>query len=209
MQPLLFTTEMPQHARDKILFAALQLFTSKGFQETSILEVVETARVSKTTFYNFFRNKEDLLVRLFEQLAEEILDEVKRAVREEKQATYKGFAGIRRYLQLCTERDSVARLLLITSAGVSGEIEAVRRKAHARFARLFQQTAREVMPQRVSEAEIQVVSKAMVGAINEVVIQRVADGSEEMDIDHLARLLNRIVVSSFTNLTEGRPITLR
>jgi AcrR family transcriptional regulator len=209
MQPLLFTTKMPQHARDKILFAALQLFTSKGFQETSILEVVETAHVSKTTFYNFFRNKEELLVRLFEQLAEEILDEVKRAVREEKQATYKGFAGIRRYIQLCTERDSVARLLLITSAGVSGEVEAVRRKAHARFARLFQQTAREVMPERVSEVEIQVVSKAMVGAINEVVIQRVADGSEEMDIDHLARLLNRIVVSSFTNLTVGRPISLR
>ncbi|BCU81908.1 transcriptional regulator [Polycladomyces abyssicola] len=206
MQPLLFTTKMPQHARDKILFAALQLFTSKGFQESSILEVVETARVSKTTFYNFFRNKEDLLVRLFEQLAEEILDEVQRAVREEKQATYKGFAGIRRYLQLCTERDSVARLLLITSAGVSGEVEAVRRKAHARFARLFQQTAQEVMPERVSEAEIQVVSKAMVGAINEVVIQRVADGSEEMDIDHLARLLNRIVVSSFTNLTAGLSI---
>jgi AcrR family transcriptional regulator len=206
VQPLLFTTKMPQHARDKILFAALQLFTSKGFQETSILEVVETARVSKTTFYNFFRNKEDLLVRLFEQLAEEILDEVKRAVREEKQATYKGFAGIRRYLQLCTERDSVARLLLITSAGVSGEVEAVRRKAHARFARLFQQTAQEVMPERVSEVEIQVVSKAMVGAINEVVIQRVADGSEEMDIDHLAGLLNRIVVSSFTNLTAGLSI---
>jgi AcrR family transcriptional regulator len=206
VQPLLFTTKMPQHARDKILFVALQLFTSKGFQETSILEVVETARVSKTTFYNFFRNKEDLLVRLFEQLAEEILDEVQRAVREEKQATYKGFAGIRRYLQLCTERDSVARLLLITSAGVSGEVEAVRRKAHARFARLFQQTAQEVMPERVSEAEIQVVSKAMVGAINEVVIQRVADGSEEMDIDHLAGLLNRIVVSSFTNLTAGLSI---
>nr|WP_302104710.1 TetR/AcrR family transcriptional regulator [Polycladomyces sp. WAk] len=196
---------MPQHARDKILFAALQLFTSKGFQETSILEVVETARVSKTTFYNFFRNKEELLVRLFEQLAEEILDEVKRAVREEKQATYKGFAGIRRYLQLCTERDSVARLLLITAAGVSGEVEAVRRKAHARFARLIQRTALEVMPEKVSEAEIEVVSKAMVGAVNEVVIQRVADGSEEMDIDHLARLLNRIVVSSFTNLTVGRP----
>jgi len=197
---------MPQHARDKILFAALQLFTSKGFQETSILEVVETARVSKTTFYNFFRNKEQLLAHLFEQLAEEILDEVKRAVREEKQATYKGFAGIRRYLQLCTERDSVARLLLITSAGVSGEVEAVRRRAHARFARLIQRTALEVMPERVSEAEIEVVSKAMVGAVNEVVIQRVADGSEEMDIDHLARLLNRIVVSSFTNLTVGRPI---
>lgn len=209
MQPLLFTTKMPQHARDKIQFAALQLFTSNGFQETSILEVVEMARVSKTTFYNFFRNKEELLVHLFEQLVEEILDEVKRAVREENRPTYKGYAGIRRYIQLCTERDSIARLLLITSAGVSGEVEAVRRKAHARFARLFQGTAREVMPEGVSETEIRVVSKAMVGAINEVVIQRVADGSDEMDIDHLARLLNRIVVGSFTYLAVGRPITSR
>ncbi|WP_375162190.1 TetR family transcriptional regulator [Fictibacillus sp. WQ 8-8] len=34
-----------------MLYAALHLFTSKGFKETSVLEIVETARVSKTTFY--------------------------------------------------------------------------------------------------------------------------------------------------------------
>ena len=79
MMEMLHVTKMPTEAKDKLLYAALQLFTTKGFKETSILEVVEQARVSKTTFYRFFRSKEELLVCLFELLANEVLKEVEEA----------------------------------------------------------------------------------------------------------------------------------
>jgi AcrR family transcriptional regulator len=202
-QALLHTTEMPAGAREKMLFAALRLFTTKGYRETSILEVVEAARVSKTTFYNNFTGKEDLLVRLFEQLTEEILGEVGQAVQEEKRVTYKAYAGIRRYIDLCIRRESVAQLLLIASVGISKEVEAVRREAHERFSRLISDTVKEWLPENVPDGEIRTVARAMVGAINEVVIQRVMDGSGFSDIDQLARLLNRIVVGSFSNLVAG------
>lgn len=205
-QALLHTTEMPTGAREKMLFAALKLFTTKGYRETSILEVVEAARVSKTTFYNNFNNKEDLLVRLFEQLAEEILGEVREAVQKEKRVTYKAYAGIRRYIDLCIRRVSVTQLLLVVSVGISKEVEAVRRKAHERFSRLISDTVKELLPEEVSDEEIRTVARAMVGAINEVVIQRVMDGSGFSDIDQLARLLNRIVVGSFSALVVGRRI---
>jgi AcrR family transcriptional regulator len=186
-----------------MLFAALQLFTSKGFKETSILELVELARVSKTTFYHFFSSKEELLVRLFEQLAEEIMTEVHQAVRGEERIAYKAYAGIRRYIELCTQHESVAHLLLVASVGISKEVETVRRQAHARFSELISDMVRGMLPDTVPGREIQIVAKAMVGAINEVVIQRVADGGDFSDIDQVARLLNRIVVGSFTHLAVG------
>ncbi|SDX03495.1 transcriptional regulator, TetR family [Marininema mesophilum] len=200
MELLLFTSAMPVKAREKILFAALELFTSHNYSDTTILEVVERARVSKTTFYQFFASKENLLTTLVEQLAGEILSEVQDAIEREEKIPHKGYAGIRRYIQLCTEREAVARFLLVSSVGFSTEVEEVRRNAHIRFSHLIYQTAQRGMPQSVSDTAIRVVARGMVGAVNEVVIQQIADTDNKMDIDELARLLNRIVVDSFTML---------
>ncbi|WP_141201604.1 TetR/AcrR family transcriptional regulator [Paludifilum halophilum] len=194
-------SKLPIEARDKMLYAALHLFTSKGFKETSILEIVEQAHVSKTTFYHSFKSKEDLLVALCKQLAEEIISEVETAVQPEKKMAYKAYTGIRRYIEICITRSTVAQLLLVASVGVSQAVEEVRREAHQRFAELIYQTVQAQIPDSVSDEEIRVVSQAMVGAINEVVVQNLMESDQDVDLDRLARLLNRIVVGSFVNLS--------
>ncbi|MBA4495550.1 TetR/AcrR family transcriptional regulator [Paenactinomyces guangxiensis] len=198
---MLFTTQMPAEPRDKMFYAALHLFTTKGFKETSILEIVEQARVSKTTFYHYFHSKEELLVRLCKQLAEEMLEEVEIAVQSEEKLSYKAYAGIHRYIEICVTRSTVAKLLLMESVGVSQAVEEVRREAHRRFADLIDRTVQSVILTSLSAEEVRVVSQAMVGAINEVVIQNIFESGENVHLDQLARLLNRIVVGAFVNLS--------
>ncbi|WP_233522573.1 TetR/AcrR family transcriptional regulator [Peribacillus glennii] len=198
---MLFATEMPKEAREKIFFAGLQLFTTEGFKNTSVLHIVEMARVSKTTFYQNFSSKEDLIVRLFEELAVEIIEEVKEAFQQEERLTYKAYAGIRRYVEICFTDPKVANLILVESVGISQEVEEVRRAVYRQLADLVYQTVRGELPQTVSEKDIVIVSQAMVGAINEVVIQNFNQPSVEgADFDYLARLLNRIIIGSFVNL---------
>jgi AcrR family transcriptional regulator len=204
MMEMLHVTKMPTEAKDKLLYAALQLFTTKGFKETSILEVVEQARVSKTTFYRFFRSKEELLVCLFELLANEVLKEVEEAVRQEEQIAYKGYAGIRRYIEICVNRSTVAKLLLVESVGVSKAVERMRRTAHLRFADLIDRIVQEILPPAKQNQDARIISQAMVGAINEVVMQNLFQSDEKIDTDHLARLLNRIMVSSYVNFSFGK-----
>jgi AcrR family transcriptional regulator len=184
-----------------MLFAALELFTSKGFKETSVLEIVELARVSKTTFYQCFSSKEQLLACLCQQLAEEIIEEVEKAVRLEKKMTEKAYAGIRRYIELCMTRSNVAQLLLVESVGISQEVEKVRRESLRRFANLFYQTVQSEMPALISEKEVRIFSQAMVGAINEVVVHNLFESGGKVDVERLARLLNRIVVGTYMNLS--------
>lgn len=203
---MLFVTKMPTEAKDKLLYAALHLFTTKGFKGTSILEVVEQARVSKTTFYRFFSNKEELLVHLFELLANEVLKEVEEAVRQEVQIAYKGYAGIRRYIEICVTRSTVAKLLLVESVGVSKAVENMRRKAHLRFAKLIDRIVQEILPATKQNLDARIISQAMVGAINEVVIQNLFQSEETVDLDRLARLLNRILVSSYVNFSVGKMV---
>ncbi|MBA4543566.1 MULTISPECIES: TetR/AcrR family transcriptional regulator [Thermoactinomyces] len=198
---LLFLQEMPLEARDKILFAALELFTSQGYKNTTILEVVELARVSKTTFYQHFNSKEELLVHLFKQLAEEIIAEIADAVEREEKITYKAYAGIRRYLEICISQSRAAKLLLVESVGISRTVEKVRREAHQIFAGQIFQTVQGVVTESLSKEEIRIISQAMVGAINEVVVQNLFSSEKSVEIDALARLLNRIVVGSFVNLS--------
>lgn len=70
----------PPNARQRLLDAALQLFSSKGYAATSVRELVETAGVTKPVLYYYFKNKEGLYLSLmgdalggFYQVAEQAL----------------------------------------------------------------------------------------------------------------------------------------
>ena len=53
--------------RDRILEAALELFTEQGFDKTSLREVAERVGVTKAALYYHFRSKEELLSSLVER----------------------------------------------------------------------------------------------------------------------------------------------
>ncbi|ATL27470.1 Transcriptional regulator, TetR family [Streptomyces formicae] len=48
-----------QRTRDALLRAALELFTTKGYEETTVDEIAEAVDVSQRTFFRHFTNKEE------------------------------------------------------------------------------------------------------------------------------------------------------
>lgn len=54
--------------RRKVADIALKLFVEKGFQQTSIQDIIEHANISKGTFYNYFSNKNDCIAEILEGL---------------------------------------------------------------------------------------------------------------------------------------------
>ena len=52
----------------QILDAAIQVFAEKGFHKSSIQDVAQKAGISGGTIYNYFKNKDDLLIGLFERI---------------------------------------------------------------------------------------------------------------------------------------------
>ncbi|WP_138755508.1 TetR/AcrR family transcriptional regulator [Paenibacillus sinopodophylli] len=51
----------PEERKNEILSVAMELFNSKGYEETSVSEIVRKVGVSQGTFYNYFQSKEDVL----------------------------------------------------------------------------------------------------------------------------------------------------
>lgn len=50
--------------------ALLELIVEKGYDEVSVQEVIDRADVGRTSFYTYFRSKEDLLLRSLEDLGQ-------------------------------------------------------------------------------------------------------------------------------------------
>jgi AcrR family transcriptional regulator len=62
--------------RKEILDAALELFSEKGFYETSMQEIAEKSEFSVGTLYKFFKNKDELYWTLVHEKGKEIHEEI-------------------------------------------------------------------------------------------------------------------------------------
>lgn len=58
--------------RIKILEVAEKLFSEKGFDGTSVNEIALSAKVNKATIYYHFKDKQDIIVSLFNTIMEEL-----------------------------------------------------------------------------------------------------------------------------------------
>ncbi len=66
--------------RTEFLNTAQELFFTKGYEQTAVETIIKKMRLSKGTFYYYFKSKEDLLDALIERLSEKILEEVRKIV---------------------------------------------------------------------------------------------------------------------------------
>ena len=60
--------ELRDASRQKILDASLELFGTKGYESTTISDIVKSAGISKGLIYHYFESKEDILRKLVDEL---------------------------------------------------------------------------------------------------------------------------------------------
>ncbi|MEU6367114.1 TetR family transcriptional regulator [Streptomyces sp. NPDC046931] len=94
-----------QRTRDALLRAALELFSTKGYEATTVDEIAEAADVSQRTFFRYFAGKEDAVF-FVQSLAEShFVDAVRARPPHEaplealRQAVLEGWDGIGRAVE--------------------------------------------------------------------------------------------------------------
>ena len=60
------TSEEQAKRRHEIFHQVVGIFLKKGFQETSMREIAEVAGLGKSTLYDYFKTKDDILLYFFE-----------------------------------------------------------------------------------------------------------------------------------------------
>lgn len=67
-------------AQQRLLGSALSLFSEKGYEGTSIREIIERAGVTRPVLYYYFQNKEHLFISLVESWYEQLIDDFDRSL---------------------------------------------------------------------------------------------------------------------------------
>lgn len=161
--------------RDRIFDAARNVFSTTGYANASIDEIVSLARVSRTSFYRLFENKEDCMLAVYEEAIEGLALVFVRAAEAQRpeERIRRGVAEIIRGLAADPE---VARVVLVEAVGASPRIEQARVNARITFTGLLSAELRRYPGWRNHpETEIEVVALATMAAIAETVGALVAD----------------------------------
>ncbi|SEN29230.1 TetR/AcrR family transcriptional regulator [Lihuaxuella thermophila] len=156
----------------RLLSASLKAFTSRGYLDTSVQDIVRMARTSKSTFYKYYKNKDALLVHLFQLVAQALIGLVEEALASYPPTSERTYEAIKTYIQTCFNHRDVAKLLMVDTVGLCPDLEAERLQVYEYFARIFQRELASTTYHHKPEAkEKWILSHAMVGAVNQIVIQ--------------------------------------
>jgi TetR/AcrR family transcriptional regulator, cholesterol catabolism regulator len=80
------TEEELARRRHEIFHRVVNVFLKKGFQETSMREIAESAGLGKSTLYDYFKTKDEILVYFFEDHLGDLAEEAQKIAVENSAA---------------------------------------------------------------------------------------------------------------------------
>lgn len=76
------------NTKDKIFACALELFTKKGFEKTTLNDIIKCCDISKGGLYHYFDSKEQIMDELIESLIKKQINEFKVVISEQNVSTF-------------------------------------------------------------------------------------------------------------------------
>ena len=175
-----FSPRDPDGTKGRILDAALEKFSSQGYHDTRIDEIVAGSGTSKGAIYFHFPNKERLFLALVDQFADLLERRVRAAIEPEEVGMGRVQAGLRACLDTFGKYRRPAKLLLVQAVGLGSSFEQKRMEVNDRFTGLIQGWLDEaVAVGDIAPVDTEVVACAWMGAIYAVVIRWVYTGEPD------------------------------
>jgi AcrR family transcriptional regulator len=160
-----------ERRRQRIAGAALALFASRGYNATSVEEIVAKAQVSKSAFYEFFTSKEHCFREVLAEEGGALIHDVLTNAATGRNHHERLRLGITTFVRSSFERAAVARLLIVESVGLSEGVDEVRHELQSRFAGAVAEEVRHAMAHDpfYADKDPQIFGRAVVGAVSDAV----------------------------------------
>jgi len=175
-----------------ILKAAETLFAQKGYHQTSIEEIADLAEVSTGAVYFYFKNKEDLLITLMQEIGHQLriilAEEFKRTGFSLDSFKNVSFSFLRNF---CGSHPEWIAIFFRESVGQSSEVEEQRRQLFIKLTddikEAFVQICREQGLGPIDDAYPEMVAVCILGLYERIACHYFLWQDQPEDIDRLAR----------------------
>jgi len=84
--------------RDRLIEGASKAVSRHGVHGVTVQQVITSAKLSRRTFYQYFRDKDDALLALYRRVVAELFTQVEAAVEDREDPIERLYAGIDAYL---------------------------------------------------------------------------------------------------------------
>jgi AcrR family transcriptional regulator len=170
---LLPREEVERHQRQRILNAVAKGIAADGYSALTVGSVIAEARVSRTTFYAQFANKQEAVVGAYEEILLRFLAMIESTCAGEGEWPAKVRRGIEATVDFAAAEPAQAALLAAQGEVADREIGETMLAAKQQLVELLRRGRGS--PGAVSLPEI--TEEALVGAISMVISRALADGS--------------------------------
>jgi TetR/AcrR family transcriptional regulator, fatty acid metabolism regulator protein len=156
--------------RERILEAALAVFSRRGYRDAAMDDIAGESETSKGGVYFHFPNKQSLFLALLDRMAGLLMSRAEAAIEAEPDPIRKIDAALLIVLRTFSSHRSLARLFLVEALGAGREFNEKMLEIHREFAGLITRYLDEAVAQGVIEPiDTQLAGMAWFGALNEVV----------------------------------------
>src|SRR5690606_32878649 len=185
--------------RQQILNAARDVFSKRGYAQTTVDDIVAQAGVARGTFYLYFVDKRAAFAELVDRFAAELSNKIVRITTDdpERPVADQVRENIRAIVGVCLSERVMTKILFTDAPGVDHEF-------HTRIVS-FYDTVMQLLIESlkdgqalgiVSDGEPRVMASLSLGALKELLYQAVTLGLSEESADALTQQM-------YTFLSEG------
>jgi AcrR family transcriptional regulator len=163
--------------RERILAAVADVCSAAGYVAMSVEDIVVTSGVSRRTFYDNFRGKEDVYLAAFDEVSKQLLTRVYAAYEGADGLVAKVRDSLAAFLTFVADEPTFADMCIVEVMAAGSTAIERRNRTMAAFAELIEQAAAAELPK--SKLPPALTAETLVGGIYEVVYSRVLQGRGE------------------------------
>lgn len=154
----------------RIIEAAIKVFARNGFYNSKVSEIAREAGVADGTIYLYFQNKDDILISLFEEEMNNVLEQVGREVAAEPDPAKKLARFALAHLHLVEENQQLAEIIQVEVRQSSKFMKEYQNEGFHKYLNIISAIIREGQAQGVFREDINpgIAKRAVFGALDEM-----------------------------------------
>jgi TetR/AcrR family fatty acid metabolism transcriptional regulator len=181
----------------KILKAAVKIFARKGFYNARVSEIAREANVADGTIYLYFKNKDDILIHLFEEEMDLIIQAMREEVLVLDDPLEKLRVFVKKHLQMVEENPCLAEVIQVELRQSNKFMKDYRNQRFREYLNLLADIVLEGQRKGLFRLDVNpsIVKRVIFGALDEMSTFWVLAKQRIYSVEDVSQQINDILIN--------------